>query len=110
MKLKFNDNEGNKDTIYFNPEVVLYRDGTTIILPTTGYQNGKEHDIPMYAGEGSEVWLDVPQGMYLRSPNGKSSPGTFKAIWVDGGIVNITRYKEKTDQSLFDKIIEVLWR
>src|SRR5512147_2228992 len=94
MKIKFNDNEGTQETLYFNPEIEVFPDGSLIMLGTTLYHKGQKYEIPMYAGEpNQDVWVDFNRSIYDNSEF-KLTPGSFKAVWRDEDTLNICRYKE----------------
>ena len=107
MKIKFHDNIGSKKTIYFNPEVTLFRDGSIIMLETTAYSSNKKYDLPLFAGETSCLWLDLKRCMYDNNQL-HNEPGAFKVVWEENGVVNICRYKETIDETFIQKIMRFL--
>lgn len=94
MIIRFLDNKGTQDTLYFNPQVIFYTDGSIIMLPSIAYLNGFAYRLPLYAGQVKELWVDIKESIYDENPS-KLSPGAFKAIWVSDGCLKILRYKEE---------------
>lgn len=111
MKIKFNDSPGTQETLYFNPEVEVFPDGSLIMLGTTLYYKGKSYEIPMYAGEPEQdVWIDFNRSTYDNTEQ-KLTPGSFKAVWRDGDTLNICRYKETTgviEETFFRRLMRKL--
>lgn len=109
MKIRFIDHKGSKDTILFNPQYLFFRDGSLIVFPGKGWQGNQEFDLPMYAGEVKELWVDMKQGIYSPATTGSSSPGTLRVLWIKNGEVNMLRYKEDITRTLKDAIMEIIF-
>lgn len=103
MRLKFVDNIGSHETLYFNPEVMFYPDGSIIILETDVYRHGKQHPMPMFVGDSSVIWMDLERGMYSNSEI-DNYPGTIKVIYRKGGTTYLHRWKERTTETLWQRI------
>lgn len=83
MKIKLHDNISAE--IYFNPEIMVYSDGTIVVFPKDG--------LPMYAGQVKEVWVDLKENRYNSDSNGLT-PGSFKAIWSEDNVIHVVRFKD----------------
>lgn len=106
MKIKFLDNKGTKKTLYYNPQFVLYGDGSIIAFPTTVWLYGKRSDVPMFAGtieSDADIWCDPKEKTYNNNPL-ENAPGAFRAMWRENGTIYISRYKEEKAESWWSKI------
>ena len=92
MRVKFHDNIST--VIHFNPEIMVYADGTIIILPKDG--------LPMYAGQVKSIWVDL-KGLRYSNDSAGLTPGSFKAIWTEENTIHIVRYKDSIAKEPFLK-------
>ncbi len=96
MIIKYIDNKGSKDTLYFNPSVVEYEGGIAF-SETVAYKKGVRYDLPPYAIDGVEVWVDLEKRVYYDKlpPNtGNKYNGVFKVCRIVNETAYVIRYKE----------------
>lgn len=108
MKINFLDNIGTKETVYFNPTINIYSDGSIIINESSAYIKGKEYSMPMFVGEPSEyIFADFRNHRYNNTELGNAS-NAIKIIWKNGETINFVRYKEKINETFFRSILRKL--
>jgi hypothetical protein len=108
LKIKFNDNYGTKETVYFNPSFSFFKDGSVIINETDIYIKGKKYEMPLFAGASDIVWADIGNLRYNTSEVNNAS-NAFKILWTNNSTVNLVRYKEIIiADSWFKRIIREL--
>lgn len=105
MRIKFQDNKGTQETLYYNPSFVLYGDGSIIAFPTMVWLYGKPSNVPMFVGslkDEADIWCDPKQMIYNNDPL-KNAAGAFRAMWKQDGIIYISRYKESKAESWWSR-------